>query len=61
MFVSFAGGVARVEPRGVNGAPGFVFYRQGQLRAVEAVEVRDGAIWRMHHFMQPQLLPLFAA
>jgi len=60
MFTRFTGGVARVEPRGVNGGPGFAFYREGVLRAIESVEVRDGAIYRMHHFMQPELLPLFA-
>ncbi|HTJ43767.1 MAG TPA: RNA polymerase subunit sigma-70 [Kofleriaceae bacterium] len=60
MFERFAGGVARVLPIGVNGGAGFAFYREDVLRAIEAVEVRDAAIFRLHHFMQPALLPLFA-
>ena len=60
MFERFAGGVARAEPRGVNGGAGFAFFREGVLRAIEAVEVKGGAIYRMHHFMQPELLPLFS-
>ncbi len=36
------------------------FWRDGAVRAIEVVEVRDGAIPRMHHFMQPALLALFA-
>jgi RNA polymerase sigma-70 factor (ECF subfamily) len=59
MFAAWPPGAARVVPIGVNGGAGFAFYRGDELRAIEAVEVKDGAIWRMHHFMQPALLPLF--
>lgn len=36
-----------------------MFERDGTVRAIEAVEVRDGKILRMHHFMQPAVLALF--
>jgi RNA polymerase sigma-70 factor (ECF subfamily) len=59
MFASWRGQEVKVVPRGANGQPGFVFYRGGVARAVEVVDLRDGLILRMHHFMQPALLPLF--
>jgi RNA polymerase sigma-70 factor, ECF subfamily len=49
----------RAVPIGVNGGPGFEFWRGGALRAIEAVEVRGGKLYRMHHFMQPALVGLF--
>lgn len=61
MFERFAGGDARMVPIGVNGGLGCEFHRGGALHAVEAIEVRDGKIVRMHHFMQPAVLSLFAA
>ncbi|HEY0478442.1 MAG TPA: RNA polymerase subunit sigma-70 [Kofleriaceae bacterium] len=51
----------RAVPLGVNGGAGFAFERGGVVRAIEAVEVRDGRILRMHHFMQPRVIALFAA
>jgi RNA polymerase sigma-70 factor, ECF subfamily len=60
MFARWRVGQVAVTPLGANGQPGFAFHRDGAVRAIEVVEVRDGAIWRMHHFMQPALLPLFA-
>jgi RNA polymerase sigma-70 factor (ECF subfamily) len=59
MFVRFAGGVVHAEPRGVNGGLGCAFFREGEMRAIESIEVLDGALYRLHHFMQPSLLPLF--
>jgi RNA polymerase sigma-70 factor (ECF subfamily) len=61
MFAAWARGDARVVPVAANGGAGFVFWRAGVARAVEVVEVRDAKIWRMHHFMQASLLPLFGA
>jgi RNA polymerase sigma-70 factor (ECF subfamily) len=61
MFERWPPGTARVEPIGVNGGAGFAFYRDGVLRAIEAVEVRDDRIYRMHHFMQPAAVALFAS
>lgn len=60
MFTRWRPGEATVAPLGANGQPGFAFARDGIVRAIEVVEVRDGRIFRMHHFMQPALLPLFA-
>jgi hypothetical protein len=60
MFARWSGGGIEVVPIGVNGGHGFRFVRDGELRAIESVEVRDGLIYRMHHFMQPALIALFA-
>ena len=64
MFARWGTGAAaepiRLMPIGVNGGAGFAFERGGVVRAIEAVEVRDGKIWRMHHFMQPAVIALFA-
>ncbi|MCE9579787.1 MAG: RNA polymerase subunit sigma-70 [Deltaproteobacteria bacterium] len=60
MFARFPVGDVVAVPLGANGQPGFAFYRGGQLRAIEVVEVRDDRIWRMHHFMTPALFPMFA-
>ena len=59
MFASWRRGDVAVVPIGANGQHGFTFHRGGVMRAVEVVELRDGRIARMHHFMQPALLPLF--
>ena len=59
MFGRWRRGDVRVVPLGANGQPGFAFERAGIVRAIEVVELRDGLIARMHHFMQPALLPLF--
>jgi RNA polymerase sigma-70 factor (ECF subfamily) len=59
MFARWQRGDVQVVPCGANGQPGFVFFRGGLARAVELVELRDGLIARMHHFMQPAVVPLF--
>jgi RNA polymerase sigma-70 factor (ECF subfamily) len=59
MYARWQRGDAAVVPVRANGQPGFVFHRGGQARAIEVVELRDGRILRMHHFMQPALLPVF--
>jgi RNA polymerase sigma-70 factor (ECF subfamily) len=59
MFARWQPGDVAVVPLRANGQPGFAFYRGGQARAIEVVELRDGRILRMHHFMQPALLPVF--
>ncbi|HLL25323.1 MAG TPA: sigma factor-like helix-turn-helix DNA-binding protein [Kofleriaceae bacterium] len=61
MFAGWTTGRTRVVPIGVNGGVGFEFHRDGVLRAIEAVEIRDGCIHRMHHFMQPRVLETFNA
>lgn len=61
MFAGWSRGTAHVVAIGINAGPGFAFHRDGELRAIEAVEVRDGRIRRMHHFMQPRLVAMFAA
>jgi RNA polymerase sigma-70 factor, ECF subfamily len=60
MFSGWRPGDVAVVPVGANGQHGFTFHRGGLARAVEVVELRDGLIARMHHFMQPALIPLFA-
>ena len=59
MFANWQRGDVEAVPLGANGQPGFAFHRGGVLRAIEVVELRDGLIARMHHFMQPALLSLF--
>jgi RNA polymerase sigma-70 factor (ECF subfamily) len=59
MFARWRRGDVFVVPCGANGQPGFIFHREGIARAVEVVELRDGLIARMHHFMQPALLSVF--
>ncbi|NVB81616.1 MAG: RNA polymerase subunit sigma-70 [Kofleriaceae bacterium] len=59
MFARWWAGDVRVVPVGVNGALGCEFHRDGALRAIEAIEVRDGKVLRMHHFMQPAVVALF--
>ena len=61
MFASWTPGQVRAERLGANGGPGFAFYRDGELRAIEVVELRDGLIAGMHHFMQPAIFGLFTA
>lgn len=61
MFARWSPGDARVVPIGVNGQPGFEFHRDGELRAIEAIEIRDGKIHRLHHFMQPSVVALFGS
>jgi RNA polymerase sigma-70 factor (ECF subfamily) len=61
MFRGFANATIRARPIAVNGGDGVAFYRDGVLRAVEAIELRDGQILRMHHFMQTRAVALFAA
>lgn len=60
MFARWGDDAIRAVPIGVNGGAGFEFLRAGVVRAIEAVEVRDGKLLRMHHFMQPAVLALFA-
>jgi RNA polymerase sigma-70 factor, ECF subfamily len=59
MFASWSPHQVRAEPLGANGQPGFAFYRDGALRAIEVVELRDGLIAGMHHFMLPATFGLF--
>jgi hypothetical protein len=59
MFATWERGRVSVVPLGANGQPGFAFVRDGAVRAIEVVELRDGLIARMHHFMQPALVALF--
>jgi RNA polymerase sigma-70 factor (ECF subfamily) len=59
MFASWTPGQVRAVPVGASGGPGFVFYRDGEPRAIEVVELRDGRIAGMHHFMQPAIFGLF--
>jgi RNA polymerase sigma-70 factor, ECF subfamily len=46
---------------GVNGGLGVAFHRGGVVQAIEAIEVRDDKILRMHHFMQPSVIAVFTA
>lgn len=59
MFARWDAAAIRAVPIGVNGGAGCEFHRDGAVRAIEAVEVRDGKILRMHHFMQPAVIALF--
>ena len=59
MFANWIPGQVRAEPLGANGQPGFAFYRDGELRAIEVVELRDGKIAGLHHFMLPAIFGLF--
>lgn len=61
MFARWVDEAIRVVPTGVNGRPGFEFHRGGVVRAIEAVEVADGKLRRMHHFMQPSVIAIFRA
>jgi hypothetical protein len=60
MFARWDDQSIRLVPIGVNGGAGFEFHRGGELRAIEAAEVSGGKILRMHHFMQPAVIALFA-
>lgn len=60
MFARWSAGQVTLVPIGVNGGLGCEFHRDGVLRAIEALEVRDGKLARMHHFMQPGVVSLFA-
>jgi len=60
MFARWGGEDIRAVPIGVNGGAGFEFHRGGVVRAIEAVEVQGDKILRMHHFMQPAVIALFA-
>lgn len=59
MFARWDAAAIRAVPIGVNGGAGCEFHRDGAVRAIEAVEVRDDKILRMHHFMQPAVIALF--
>jgi len=59
MFARWTIGRVALTPIGANGEHGFVFMRDGAVRAIEVVEVRDGALYRVHHFMQPATIALF--
>jgi hypothetical protein len=61
MFARWGDEPIRLVPIGVNGGAGFEFHRAGAVRAIEAAEVRDGKIFRMHHFMQPAVVALFTS
>jgi RNA polymerase sigma-70 factor (ECF subfamily) len=59
MFAGWKGQEIGARPIGVNGGLGLEFYRDGVVRAIEAIEVRDGKLLRVHHFMQPAVIALF--
>lgn len=59
MFGSWQRGDVGLVAVGANGQHGFAFHRGGVVRAIEVVELRDGLLARVHHFMQPALPPLF--
>lgn len=59
MFARWTVGNVALTPLGANGQHGFAFTRDGAVRAIEVVEVCDGLLSRVHHFMQPALIPLF--
>jgi RNA polymerase sigma-70 factor (ECF subfamily) len=59
MFGRWNGMDIRAVAIGVNGGAGVEFHRDGVMRAIEAVEVADGTLRRVHHFMQPQVIALF--
>ena len=59
MFARWQLGHVKLVPLGANGQHGFAFWRDGMVRAIEVVELRDGLVARVHHFMQPSLVPLF--
>jgi len=59
MFARWVGQDIRAVPIGVNGGLGCTFARGGKVTAVEAIEVRDGKLYRIHHFMQPGVIALF--
>jgi RNA polymerase sigma-70 factor (ECF subfamily) len=61
MFAKWRVGDVSVTALGANGQNGFAFHRGGQVRAIEVVELCDGLIARMHHFMQPELVRLFGS
>ncbi|MDP9149169.1 MAG: RNA polymerase subunit sigma-70 [Myxococcota bacterium] len=50
---------------GANGAPALAFYRSASpgaphtLGAIQLVTTHDGAVVGIHHFMMPEVLPLF--
>jgi RNA polymerase sigma-70 factor (ECF subfamily) len=60
MFGRWVGEVIGTVSVGVNGGAGIAFSRGGVVRAIEALEVRDGKLRRVHHFMQPKVIALFA-
>lgn len=60
MFARWSGLAIRGEVIGVSGAPGVAFSRDGVVTAIESIETRDGAIYRMHHFMQPEVIARFS-
>jgi RNA polymerase sigma-70 factor (ECF subfamily) len=58
--------VLRVRRSAANGHPAFLFYRAPpgaplQLHAIQVVEIRDGAVARIDHFMTREVFPLFGA
>jgi RNA polymerase sigma-70 factor, ECF subfamily len=61
MFARWGDEAIRAAAIGVNGGLGVAFQRGGAVRAIEAIEVRDGKLLRMHHFMQPQVIALFTS
>ena len=61
MFARWRVGDVAVTPLGANGQHGFAFHGGGRMSAIEVVELRDGLIARMHHFMQPALVAVFGS
>jgi RNA polymerase sigma-70 factor (ECF subfamily) len=64
MFAPPRRSVLRLVRTGANGQPAFLFYRSPpgsplRLHAVQVVEIREGAIFRVDHFMTRVVFPLF--
>jgi RNA polymerase sigma-70 factor (ECF subfamily) len=65
MFAAQRPGAFVAVPTAANGQPAFAFYRMlaagepHRLRAIQLVEVRDGAIASIDHFMLPELASAF--
>jgi RNA polymerase sigma-70 factor, ECF subfamily len=66
MFAAQRPGSFRALPMAANGQPAFAFYRalhagepRLQLRAIQLIDVREGAIVSIDHFMLPELGPIF--
>jgi RNA polymerase sigma-70 factor (ECF subfamily) len=65
MFGYLRPGGIRYLRTSANGGPAFAFYRPDAsggpltIRAIQLIEIRDGAIARIDHFMLPQIFSLF--
>jgi RNA polymerase sigma-70 factor (ECF subfamily) len=60
MYEGWRGMQIGAVPIGVNGGAGCAFLRDGVVRGIEAIEFQGGKVLRIHHFMQPAVIALFA-